>query len=309
LKCVAGVRQGDEVSVHYDPMIAKLVVWSSDRLSALRKLRTCLSEYNIVGLNTNVNFLMELASHKKFIEGDVHTSFIEQHYDELFPVEKVEDQFIFQAVLSSLLGEFSSTVREQKLTLDPHNPFLAYPSSRLSHDHSRRIKLTCQGSIFDVVVIYCSEGKFKVRVGNGPETEVRAILRAHDSVNEIELEINGNILKSRVVFSDGDVHLFTQGTSLFFSFEKPSFLTRNSQSQLSTGGATAPMPGIVEKIFVSDGKEVNAGEPLLVMIAMKMEYVIRAPQSGVVEKVFYKVGDNVAKNAPLVKFLSVKEDE
>ena len=69
------------------------------------------------------------------------------------------------------------------------------------------------------------------------------------------------------------------------------------------------MPGIVEKIFVSDGKEVNAGEPLLVMIAMKMEYVIRAPQSGVVEKVFYKVGDNVAKNAPLVKFLSVKEDE
>ena len=64
-----GVRQGDEVSVHYDPMIAKLVVWGKDRDSALLKLRSCLSEYNIDGLSTNVDFLMDLSGHPEFVKG------------------------------------------------------------------------------------------------------------------------------------------------------------------------------------------------------------------------------------------------
>ena len=80
-----GVRQGDQVSVHYDPMIAKLVVWGQDRDSALRKLRSCLAEYNIQGLSTNVNFLMDLASHPEFVAGNVDTEFIPRHYDSLFP--------------------------------------------------------------------------------------------------------------------------------------------------------------------------------------------------------------------------------
>lgn len=64
------------------------------------------------------------------------------------------------------------------------------------------------------------------------------------------------------------------------------------------------MPGIIEKILVRDGEQVQIGQPLLVMIAMKMEYVIRAPKAGVIEKVNYKVGDSVAKNAALVRFVS-----
>ena len=64
-----GVRQGDEVSVHYDPMIAKLVVWGKDRNSALLKLRSCLAEYNIDGLSTNVDFLMDLSGHPEFVKG------------------------------------------------------------------------------------------------------------------------------------------------------------------------------------------------------------------------------------------------
>ena len=74
-----------QVSVHYDPMIAKLVVWGQDRDSALRKLRACLAEYNIQGLSTNVNFLMDLSSHPEFVAGNVDTEFIPRHYDSLFP--------------------------------------------------------------------------------------------------------------------------------------------------------------------------------------------------------------------------------
>ena len=95
-----------------------------------------------------------------------------------------------------------------------------------------------------------------------------------------------------------------QDSSFCFSLEKPAFLTSHGHSQTGKGGAVAPMPGIIEKIFVEDGQSVKVGEPLLVMIAMKMEYVIRAPEAGIVEKVFFKVGDNVAKNAALVQLLS-----
>ena len=71
-----GVRQADQVSVHYDPVIAKLVVWGADRPSALRQLRSCLAQHNISGLSTNVDFLLDLASHPEFVTGNVDTEFI-----------------------------------------------------------------------------------------------------------------------------------------------------------------------------------------------------------------------------------------
>ncbi len=71
------------MSVHYDPMIAKLAVWGPDRDAALRQLRACLAEYNIAGLATNVNFLMDLAAHPEFVAGNVDTEFIRRHYDQV----------------------------------------------------------------------------------------------------------------------------------------------------------------------------------------------------------------------------------
>ncbi|CAG9575889.1 unnamed protein product [Danaus chrysippus] len=80
-----GVREGHEVSVHYDPMIAKLVVWGQDRNEALAKTKRKLSEYQVAGLETNVNFLLRLSGASAFVAGDVHTAFIPQHEAELFP--------------------------------------------------------------------------------------------------------------------------------------------------------------------------------------------------------------------------------
>ncbi|KFQ51076.1 hypothetical protein N334_03496, partial [Pelecanus crispus] len=101
-----GVRQGDEVSVHYDPMIAKLVVWAEDRQAALRKLRYSLHQYNIVGLSTNIDFLLSLSGHPQFEAGNVHTNFIPQHHDELFPTKKATPHEVMcQAALGLILKE------------------------------------------------------------------------------------------------------------------------------------------------------------------------------------------------------------
>nr|CAG4637651.1 EOG090X02EP [Chydorus sphaericus] len=206
-----GVAQGDEVSVHYDPMIAKLVVWSGDRLSALRKLRSCLSEYNIVGLNTNVDFLLQLSAHPQFVQGDVHTDFIDQHHEQLFPTKSVTNQLLGQAVLASLLSEVEFAKNRQASTYDPHNPFAAYSMTRLNLDYQRDFKVTCQQSSYDVHVTNSSaQGQFKLKVGQSPEMEVSAKLLVEDDVNVIELTAGGEITKSRVVIMDGNVRLFTK---------------------------------------------------------------------------------------------------
>ncbi|GFY17219.1 methylcrotonoyl-CoA carboxylase subunit alpha, mitochondrial [Trichonephila clavipes] len=97
--------EGDDVSVHYDPMIAKLVAWGPDRKSALLKLHSALSEYNIVGVKTNVKFLMQLANHKEFSLGNVHTDFIPQYKKEIFTSKEPTHQNVCTALLSAISQE------------------------------------------------------------------------------------------------------------------------------------------------------------------------------------------------------------
>ena len=136
-----GVREGDEVSVHYDPMIAKLVVWGPDRHTALSKLISKLTHFNVVGLNTNINFLMSLSKHSKFQEGDVHTDFIPEHHDSLFPQSISSPEIFCQAALAIILMEQAELIRQSAASLDPSNPFLSRAVPRINCSLQRSITL------------------------------------------------------------------------------------------------------------------------------------------------------------------------
>jgi len=293
-----GVRQGDEVSVHYDPMIAKLVVWGKDRDSALLKLRSCLSEYNIDGLSTNVDFLMDLSGHPEFVKGNVDTDFIPRHYDELFPKRVAKDSNVVEAVLAIILDEKTSAVVAPS---DPTSPFATSFGSRTNHYLLRTINLKFGEKDVAARVVYENENTFKVTVG---EKEYRAtgsfVFHPEENFTELTCNIDGSVSKQRVLVNGPSVRLFTADGSITFEQRLPKFLSQQSGS--GSGSTVAPMPGVIEKVNVSDGDEVKAGDPLVVMIAMKMEYVIKAPKDGVVERVSHKVGDFVAKNTPLVQF-------
>ncbi|KAK2090774.1 Methylcrotonoyl-CoA carboxylase subunit alpha, mitochondrial, partial [Saguinus oedipus] len=137
-----GVRQGDEVSVHYDPMIAKLVVWAADRQAALTKLRYSLRQYHIVGLHTNINFLLNLSGHPEFEAGNVHTDFIPQHHKELLPSQKAAaKESLCQAALGLILKEKAMT---DTFTLQSHDQFSPFSSSsgrRLNISYTRNMTL------------------------------------------------------------------------------------------------------------------------------------------------------------------------
>jgi len=298
-----GVRQGDQVSVHYDPMIAKLVVWSQDRDSALRKLKACLAEYNIQGLSTNVNFLLDLASHPEFVAGNVDTEFIPRHYDSLFPEKTVSDISLCEAVVASVLSDSSI---KPKLSLDPTSPFAHLTGARFNHNLQQIVSLTHEGKSMSARVTSMGGNQFSVKIGDKNYSVNAKLTQNHQrNFTELVTDIDGDISKQRVVVNADTVTLFTKEGSKEFRKPLPKYKSAGVGGG-SLGDAVAPMPGVIEKVVVEDGAEVQAGDPLIIMIAMKMEYVIKAPKAGSVKKVNSKLGDFVEKGKVLVSFV---EDE
>eukprot|EP00094_Tigriopus_californicus_P011718 TCALIF_11322-PA protein Name:"Similar to Mccc1 Methylcrotonoyl-CoA carboxylase subunit alpha, mitochondrial (Rattus norvegicus)" AED:0.10 eAED:0.10 QI:0/0/0/0.83/1/1/6/0/600 len=294
-----GVRQGDEVSVHYDPMIAKLVVWGPDRQSALMKLHSCLSEYNIHGLSSNVNFLMDLASHPAFVKGQVDTDFIPRHYEELFPKKVVTDTHICQAVLSVVLNESQTPT-----LLNANDPFRFETGTRLNHHLIRTLNLNLPDgkTAISPRIIYQGNNQYTVVIGdNQYDVSGRLVRDDENNFTELTCDIQGKVSKTRVLLQDETIRLFTKDGSVSMSHRLPKFISEQMGGLGLGDDAVSPMPGVIEKVYVKNGDQVKIGDPLVVMIAMKMEYVIKAPKNGKVLKIGHKVGDFVAKNTVLVQ--------
>lgn len=295
-----GVRQGDEVSVHYDPMIAKLIVWSDDRLSALRKCRSALLDYQVLGLSTNIQFLTSLAQHPEFEAGHVHTDFIPQHSEALFPPQTISDSTICQAAVAMVIRQREQITERARNTLDPFSPFSLCSAARVNQNPTRLVYLNNGEKDLKIEVVTANDGSYDITF-DGKTYMVSAELKQQGERTVIVSVIDGVKTSASVVVMGHSVHLFTAEGQRELKLPVPKFM-------LSAGGvagaedAVAPMPGVVEKVAVSPGMEVQKGDPLVVMIAMKMEYVIRAPKTATIETVFYKAGDTVKKGMALVHF-------
>ncbi|NXF02017.1 MCCA carboxylase, partial [Smithornis capensis] len=298
-----GVRQGDEVSVHYDPMIAKLVVWAEDRQAALRKLRYSLHQYNIVGLSTNIDFLLSLSGHPQFETGNVHTNFISQHHDELFPTKKATPHEVMcQAALGLILKEKMLTDAFRDQSDDKFSPFASSTGRRINLCYTRKLSLLdgensklIKRLTFVLIKAFNFQIEDKVFLISGE------ILNEGDSVY-LRSSVNGTVCKSKLVILDNTIYLFFPEGSAQIGLPVPKYLSAVSSGG-EQSGAVAPMTGTVEKVFVKAGDKVQTGDPLMVMIAMKMEHIIRAPKAGVIKKVNFQEGAQANRHAPLVEFV------
>lgn len=157
-----GVREGDLVSVHYDPMISKLVVWGENRTEALRVLRKALGEYEIVGPSTNIEFLKSLASHPSFVAGDVDTGFIKRHEKELFKPEAFPEPIVSaQAALFIISRDFIKSPNSSSSVWKSATGF------RVNSNLTRNFKFYCnkeKSSFVDVSVKYLTDGGYDVKV-------------------------------------------------------------------------------------------------------------------------------------------------
>ncbi|MFV8819795.1 acetyl/propionyl/methylcrotonyl-CoA carboxylase subunit alpha [Haliea sp. E17] len=291
-----GVLQGDEVSVYYDPMIAKLIVHDEDRDKALRRLARALSEYRISGMRTNVDFLYNLATAEPFRKADLDTGFIEKHRELIF--HDSEQDLQRGAILGALYLVLRQARRATVAETDPYSPWNSTSAWRLNEPHAQHFALELGGREIAVSVEQLQRGgSRRYRICSGNQT---VTARGELKDGELYADIDGYRSRVPVAEHDGVISLYTEDSALQIREVQPDLGEADDTG--GEGALTAPMNGTIVTLLAQAGVAVARGDALLVMEAMKMEHTIRAPADGTVEEFFYAPGDLVEGGAELVNF-------
>ncbi len=290
----AGVQAGDEVSIHYDPMIGKLIAWGEDREAAIDALINLVSETPVAGLTTNRDFLLRALKHDDFRAGDVHTGFIEAFEDTLLAKHEIGAEDYATAAIAIIAARHARAHDADPWSISDNFRLNLQPSEVLWFD-------TGDG---EFITAHVTEDRQNVSVTVLGETLSVKCPHLVDGV----LTFSQDGLRKRL-FAEVDaahVALVTAERTLLVKRH-----ARDGGADDETDGPgtiTAPMPGKILEVKVADGDTVERGQPLLVMEAMKMEQTISAPRDGVVTGLSLKPGDQVADGATLLTITDEKDE-
>ncbi|KAG6776362.1 hypothetical protein POTOM_019868 [Populus tomentosa] len=328
-----GVEQGDTVSMHYDPMIAKLVVSGENRAAALVKLKDCLSKFQVAGVPTNINFLQKLADHRAFENGNVETHFIEHYKDDLFTdpnnltrAKETYDNARFSATLvaACLCEKEHSAIKSSVPGTSGLLPiWYSHPPFRAHYQASCTMELEWENEydgssskFFTFSITYQSDGNYLIETEevNSPGLEVKATL-LHNQDFRVETDGVSMDVSLSAYSKDKIKHIHLWHGSHHYHFRQKLELDLSDDNEIQQktnfetashppGTVVAPMAGLVVKVLVTDGTKVEEGQPILVLEAMKMEHVVKAPFTGHVHGLQVTAGQQVSDSSPLfsVKF-------
>jgi len=296
LRVDTGVVAGDAVSIHYDSMIAKLIVHAEDRAGAVRRLRQALAETEIAGVTTNLALLGRIAAHPAFAAGAVDTGFIPRHRAELLPeAGGPSAEATALAVLALLLERQAASRAAARGTADPWSPWAHGNGWRLNDDGHAVLRLRQGAEEVSVTAHYRRGGRFSIEAPGGTVEAAGSL----DADGLLVAVLDGVRRAVRIVRHAGGVTVILAGVSHRFALTDP--VAEAGSTETAEGALTAPMPGKIIAVRVAEGAAVQRGQPLVVLEAMKMEHAITAPGDGVVEAVRCAVGDQVAEGAELVR--------
>ncbi|MGP8305523.1 acetyl/propionyl/methylcrotonyl-CoA carboxylase subunit alpha [Vibrio sp. YIC-376] len=309
LACVrvdSGVTQGDTISEYYDPMISKLIVWGQTRDIALKQLKQALTHYHVRGVTTNIGYLHSIISQPAFAEIELDTGFLIKHQQGIIEQQNVSDSiWLTLAAIARWNALTSKTVNASKAN-DTALPTPAMQGFRLSVDDVYRFNFTDVNANHQVRLLRSSLHVEAQHPDN-------FIVQYSDQKHQVcLLEKDGQFIvdidEVRYIFNaindDQKTTVFYLGQQRTFAHQ-PSFEpAKGKEDELSP---TAPLNGVISAVMVTKGDEVAAGDPLIVLEAMKMEYTITAPVAATVDEVFYQHGDQVQHGSILLHLASASE--
>jgi propionyl-CoA carboxylase alpha chain len=289
-----GVADGGEVSMFYDPMIAKLITWAPTREAAIDAQVAALDQFVIDGISDNVDFLSALMQHPRFRKGDLATDFIADEYPEGFDGAPADAQLIED--LTAIAGMVAVITDERAAEIDGQlGPPIHVLCERVvkiaGESHKVRIKpykggtlaVTDDGDLVDIVGRWAPGQRLLTVTVDGRlrTVQVRRVGR------NWELQTRGRTHKVQVL----SPHVAELAKHMI---EKvPPDLSRF---------LLAPMPGLLTKLDVAVGDKVEPGQPVAVMEAMKMENILRAPKAAIVKATPAQAGDSLAVDQVIVEF-------
>jgi 3-methylcrotonyl-CoA carboxylase alpha subunit len=274
-----GVGPGDEITPWYDPMIAKLIVHGATREIALRQMDRALATTEVAGATTNLAFLRRLATHRRFVSGDVDTGLIEEDLEALIAPPVPPPGVVARAALAAM---------------EPGGALGSLTGFSLWAPLRQTVRLMRDEGDLEVGLEYHGPDRARCRFGDEDVLLTRTPEGWRGESGDVLRAVR---LQGRVVVFDGDAHVF----------DIPDPLDITSDAGGAGDRIQAPMPGLVKAVFVSAGEAVEKGARLVVLEAMKMEHVLTAGRDGIVAEVLAAEGTQVEAGAPLI-LLVAEED-
>ena len=290
-----GVYEGGEISMYYDPMIAKLCTWAPTRGDAIEAMRVALDSFEVEGIGHNLPFLSAVMDHPKFVSGDMTTAFIAEEYPDGFAGVELADADLRRLAASCAAMHRVAEIRRTRV------------SGRMDN-HERKVGtdwvVTAQGHRFEVKIAADHDGS-TVTFDDGSTLRVTSDWTPGQTL--ATLKVDGHTLVLKVGKVSGGFQIRTRGADLKVHVRTPrqADLAAKMPEKLPPDTSKmllCPMPGLVVKVDVEVGQEVQDGQALCTIEAMKMENILRAERKGVVSKINAGAGDSLQVDDVIMEF-------
>jgi len=289
-----GVYEGGEISMYYDPIIAKLIAGGRTRDEAIQRMRGALDAYYIRGVSHNIPFLAALMAHPRFQEGRLSTGFIDEEYPEGFRQEDAlhDDPRLLVAVAATLhriVEERAAAISGQMHGHERH-PGDVYVALMGGEEYPLTAALNAHGADISI-----GEHTYAVR---GDWRPGEPMFRGEVNVRPVCIQIDRNGVAWRLTHagSQADIKLLTERGAEMHRMMPEKVAPDMSRFLLS------PMPGLLMKVSVEAGEEVKAGQELALVEAMKMENILRAERDGTVAAIHAAAGASLAVDEKILEF-------
>ena len=295
----AGVETGDEITPHYDAMIAKIIAHGSTRTEALDRLQAALRDTVVAGPRTNLGFLRRLLATRSVRECDLDTALIEREHAALQETTDPVPEMLWSGALAAwLLTERNHASRDRQ---GARSPWDATDGFRLVGSARRRLSVEAVDERRGASLTPQVDG-WQLRWDDGPACALHA---ASDGSGRLRVSIDGSRCTISVVVLQGPghggtVHASAEGRDATLRILDPRDPVGTAETL--DHGLRAPMPGRIVAVLVRAGDRVRRGTPLLALEAMKMEHVLTAPADGIVSQIRASEGAQVAEGVTLVEF-------
>jgi len=290
-----GVYEGGEISMYYDPMIAKLCTWAPTRLAAIEEMRLALDTFEVEGIGHNLPFLSAVMDHPRFVSGNITTAFIAEEYDQGFQGAVLAPELLRRIAAATAAMNRVAEIRRTRI-------------SGTLGNHERRVGedwvVTLQGVDFAVNIAADRDGS-TVRFEDGSILRVTSDWTPGDSL--ARLEVGGAPLVLKVGKIPSGFRIRARGADLKVHVRSPrqAELAKLMPHKLPPDTSRfllCPMPGLITKIMVSQGDEVQEGQALATVEAMKMENTLRAERKGIVKQINAKPGASLKVDDVIMEF-------
>ena len=296
-----GVFEGGEISMYYDPMIAKLVTHAKTRLAAIDLQAAALDAFTVEGIQHNIPFLTALMQHPRWRSGMLSTGFIAEEFPNGFvPRQPTDQEFEILAAVAAYIDHLSN-MRRRQITNQMAGPSVRFSERRVIDVGGRQVRALVEGGINTPVSIAFLDandkpGALKTLVSAywPGDSLWRGTVDGDTVAVQIRPLLNGVEAAYRGV--SARTYVYTEREA-----ELAALMPVKAAADLSKY-LLCPMPGLVKAIHVADGNEVKAGDTLAIVEAMKMENVLRAERDGKVKSVKAKAGESLAVDAVILEF-------